>query len=125
LSDCLGTEVGTFLKHEVAQADANRDFMRVLLSRALVDPDLAATLKAHYKESRIPRLVERFRHFQDEGRLDPAVTLETLAATVVTFAFGLGFMQQVVLAEDPKYLEDIIDSFAASMVKGTSARDSV
>src|SRR5688500_8618980 len=46
-SDDLRTEIATVLRHEIMQAQENRDFMRVLLSRALVDAELAATLKAH------------------------------------------------------------------------------
>ena len=121
-SDSLKAEIATVLGHEIAQAQENRDFMRVLLSRALVDADLAATLKAHYKDSRMPQLVQRLKHFQADGRLDPAVDLETLAATITTFAFGLGFMQQVVLSEDPKYLEGIIEHIADTVVRGTARR---
>jgi hypothetical protein len=120
-SDCLETEIATVLRHEIVQAHANRDFLRVFIARALVDPDLAATLKAHYKDSRMPQLVQRLKHFKTKGWLDPEVDLETLAATITTFAFGLGFMQQVVLSEDPKYLEGIIDSIAATIVRGTKA----
>jgi AcrR family transcriptional regulator len=120
-SDNLKAEIATVLRHEIMQADANRDFLRVFIARALVDADLAATLKAHYKDSRMPQLVERLKHFRKDGSLDPAVDLETLAATITTFAFGLGFMQQVVLSEDPKYLEGIIDSIAATVVRGTAA----
>ena len=120
----LETEIATVLRYEIAQAAANRDFMRVLLSRALVDADLAATLKAHYKDSRTPQLVQRLKHFQQNGSLDPAVDLQSLAATITTFSFGLGFMQQVVLAEDPSYLEGIIDNIAATIVTGTADRRS-
>jgi AcrR family transcriptional regulator len=120
-SDDLKTEIATVLRHESMQADANRDFLRVFISRALIDPDLAATLKQHYKASRMPQLVQRLKHFREDGTLDPAVDLESLAATITTFAFGLGFMQQVVLSEDPKYLESIIDNIAATVVRGTAA----
>jgi AcrR family transcriptional regulator len=119
--DNLKSEIAAVLRHEIMQADANRDFLRVFISRALVDPALAATLKAHYRDSRMPQLVKRLQHFQKDGGLDPAVDLEQLAATITTFAFGLGFMQQVVLSEDPKYLEGIIDSIAATVVRGTAA----
>lgn len=120
-SDSLKAEIATVLRHEIMQADANRDFLRVFISRALVDADLAATLKAHYKDSRMPQLVERLKHFQKDGSLDPTIDLETLAATITTFAFGLGFMRQVVLSEDPKYLEGMIDNIAATLVRGTAA----
>jgi AcrR family transcriptional regulator len=120
-SDSLKSEIATVLRHEIMQADANRNFLRVFISRALVDPDLAATLKAHYKSSRMPQLVERLKHFKKDGSLDPSVDLETLAATITTIAFGLGFMQQVVLSEDPKYLEGMIDSIASTVVRGTAA----
>lgn len=118
-SNDLKTEIATVLRHEIMQAQENRNFMRVLLSRALVDADLAATLKAHYKDSRMPQLVQRLTHFLKDGRIDPAVDLETLAATITTFSFGLGFMQQVVLAEDPTYLEGVIDNIAETVAKGT------
>jgi AcrR family transcriptional regulator len=121
-SDDLKTEIATVLRHESMQADANRDFLRVFISRALIDPDLAATLKQHYKASRMPQLVQRLKHFREDGTLDPSVDLETLAATITTFAFGLGFMQQVVLSEDPKHLEGIIDATAETVVRGTKAR---
>jgi AcrR family transcriptional regulator len=120
----LETEIATVLRYEIAQAAANRDFMRVLLSRALVDADLAATLKAHYRDSRTPQLVKRLAHFQQNGSLDRAVDLQALAAAITTFAFGLGFMQQVVLAEDSSYLEGLIGNIAATIVTGTAARGS-
>jgi len=121
-SESLKAEIATVLRHEILQADANRDFLRVFISRALVDPALAASLKAHYKESRMPHLVHRLEHFKADGTLDPAVDLEQLAATITTFAFGLGFMQQVVLSEDPKYLDGMIDGIAETVVKGTARK---
>lgn len=121
-SDSLKAEIATVLRHEIMQAQENRDFMRVLLSRAMVDADLAAALKAHYKDSRMPHLVHRLEHFKADGTLDATVDLGQLAATITTFAFGLGFMQQVVLSEDPKYLEGIIENIAATVVRGTAAK---
>jgi len=121
-SASLKAEIATVLRHEILQADANRDFLRVFISRALVDPELAASLKAHYKDSRMPHLVHRLEHFRNDGTLDPAVDLEQLAATITTFAFGLGFMQQVVLSEDPKVLDGMIDGIAETVVRGTAAK---
>lgn len=121
-ADSLKAEIATVLRHEILQADANRDFLRVFISRALVDPELAAGLKAHYKESRMPHLVHRLQHFRDNGTLDPAVDLAQLAAGITTFAFGLGFMQQVVLAEDPKVLERMIDGIAEIVMRGTAVK---
>jgi len=121
-SNSLKAEIATVLRHEILQADANRDFLRVFISRALVDPDLAASLKAHYKDSRMPHLVHRLEHFRNDGTLDPAVDLAQLAATITTFAFGLGFMQQVVLSEDPKVLDGMIDGIAETVVRGTALR---
>ena len=121
-SESLKAEIATVLRHEILQADANRDFLRVFISRALVDADLAASLKAHYKESRMPQLVHRLEHFRKDGSLDPAVDLDQLAAMITTFALGLGFMQQVVLSEDPKVLDAMIDTIADTVVKGTAAK---
>jgi AcrR family transcriptional regulator len=118
---CLETEITLFLKHEIAQAGANRNFMRVLLSRAMVDPDLARMMKQRYKASRLPLLVERLRVFQVEGQLDASADLEKLAGTMAAFAFGLGFMQQVIFAEDPDYLEAIVATTAQTIVRGVGS----
>lgn len=122
---CLMQEIAGFLRHEVQQAVANRDTMRVMLSRALVDPALAGVLREHYLQGRLPLMVERLKHFQANGSLAPAVDLNTLAATVVTFAFGLAFMQQVVLAEDPKTLDAMIDSLAETVVRGQGTKKAI
>jgi AcrR family transcriptional regulator len=120
-ADCPETEITQFLKHEVEQAQTNRDLLRVMLSRALVDPELARTMKQHYSQSRIPLLVERLRPYQADGRLDPAVDLQTLAETIAVFAFGLGFMQQLVFAEDQAHLDILVASTAETIMRGAAA----
>jgi AcrR family transcriptional regulator len=118
---CPETEIALFLKHEVEQAQSNRDLLRVMLSRALLDPELARRMKQHYNDSRIPFLVDRLRPYQADGRLDAAIDLRTLAETVAVFAFGLGFMQQLVFAEDRARLEALAASTAATMIRGAAA----
>ena len=120
-ADSLKTEITYFLKHEVEQAQSNRDLLRVLLSRALVDPALAQSMKQHYNESRIPLLADRLRPFQTDGRLDPAIDLQTLAETIAVFAFGLSFMQQLVFAEDQAHLDTLVASTAETIMRGTAA----
>jgi len=114
-------EIAHFLKHELEQAQANRDLLRVMLSRALLDPDLAHRMKQHYNDSRIPFLIDRLRPYQADGRLDAAIDLRTLAETISVFAFGLGFMQQLVFAEDQTRLDALVASTAATIIRGTAA----
>jgi AcrR family transcriptional regulator len=121
-ADCLKTEITHFLKHEVEQAQTNRDLLRVLLSRALVDPGLAQSMKQHYNHSRIPLLIERLRPYQADGRLDPSVDLTVLAETIAVFAFGLGFMHQLVFAEGQDRLDLLVDSTAETIMRGASAQ---
>jgi AcrR family transcriptional regulator len=120
-SSCPETEISIFLKHEVEQAQSNRDLLRVLLSRALLDPALARSMKQHYSDSRLPLLIERLRPYQADGRLSPTIDLKTLAETVAVFAFGLSFMQQLVFADDQAHLECLAASTAATIIRGASA----
>ena len=92
-SDSLKSEIATVLRHEIMQADANRDFLRVFISRALVDPDLAASLKAHYKDSRMPHLVERLKHFQADGTLDPAFQFPHVIEGVITLCALIAYLK--------------------------------
>jgi AcrR family transcriptional regulator len=120
-ADCPEVEIAHFLKHEVEQTQANRDLLRVMLSRALLDPALARTMKQHYTDSRIPFLIERLRPYHADGRLDAAIDLHTLAETIAVFGFGLGFMQQLVFAEDTAHLDTLIASTAETIIRGASA----
>lgn len=120
-ADSPETEIAYFLKHEVEQAQSNRDLLRVMLSRALVDPALGQSMKQHYAATRIPFLIDRLRPHQAEGRLDRAVDLKTLAETVSVFAYGIGFMQQLVFAEDKAHLDALVASTAATLVRGAAA----
>ena len=115
------TEIAHFLKHEIEQARSNRDLLRVMLSRALPDHELARFMKQHYNESRIPLLIGRLRPYQADGRLDPAIDLRTLAETVAVFAYGLGFMQQLVFAEDQARLDSLAASTAETIIRGAQA----
>jgi AcrR family transcriptional regulator len=121
VADSPEVEIAIFLKYEVAQTQSNRDLLRVMLSRALLDPALARTMKQHYTDSRIPFLIERLRPYQADGRLDASIDLKTLAETIAVFAFGLGFMQQLVFAEDPARLDALVASTAATIIRGASA----
>jgi len=120
-ADSPETEIALFLKHEVEQAQSNRDLLRVMLSRALLDPTLARTMKQHYNDSRIPFLIARLAPHQEAGRLDAKIDLAALAETIAVFAFGLGFMQQLVFAEDKDRLETLAASTAATIIRGASA----
>jgi len=120
-ADSPETEIAYFLKHEVEQAQSNRDLLRVMLSRALVDPALAQNMKQHYTATRIPFLIDRLRPHQANGRLDPSIDLKTLAETVSVFAYGIGFMQQLVFAEDRAHLDALVASTAATLVRGAAA----
>ena len=118
---CPETEIAHFLKHEVEQAQSNRDLLRVMLSRALLDPALARQMKQHYTDSRIPFLIDRLRPYQADGRLDAAIDLHTLAETIAVFGFGLGFMQQLVFAEDPARLDALVASTADTIIRGAAS----
>jgi len=120
-ADSPEIEIAYFLKHEVEQAQSNRDLLRVMLSRALVDPALGQNMKQHYTATRIPFLIDRLRPHQADGRLDPKIDLRALAETVSVFAYGIGFMQQLVFAEDKAHLDALVASTAATLVRGAAA----
>ena len=116
----LETEISRFLTHELEQTWENRDFMRVLFSRAIVDPALAEALKRNITESRIPILVARLKDLQLHGRIAANVDLEILAETLAFFGFGLGFMRQVVFAEDAAHLKAVAASTAAHIARSAA-----
>jgi AcrR family transcriptional regulator len=95
----------------------NRDFLRVFISRALVDPSLGRAISRAVLSSRTQAVIERLKRHQQCSALPPE-DLEALAQSVGMFGLVFGFMRPMVLGQDRTRVRKVAASLASILVRG-------
>ncbi len=122
MGTCVEQEVYGFLRRQAEHGWKCRDFTKVMMGRALVDPAIAAEMGRTLSENRIPCLLSRLEALREKGLIDPAADLPSVAAGVATLSFGLGFLDQVVFAEDADRVCAVARSLAATIARGLAPK---
>ena len=99
----------------------HRDFMRVSVAQATIDPELGHSVAGRIHNQRVSLILEKLRRHKEAGRIRADVDLEALAQAVAGFGFMLGFMGQVVIGMDREYARRITIAFASLLTRGISA----
>jgi AcrR family transcriptional regulator len=99
----------------------HRDFMRVSVAQATIDPELGHSVAGRIHNQRVNLVLEKLRRHKEAGRMRPDVDLEAVAQAVAGFGFMLGFMGQVVIGMDREYAQRITVAFASLLTRGISA----
>ena len=99
---------------------AHRDFMRVSLSQAMIDPELGRSVAGSIHNQRVSFVLERLQRHRDAGRIRRDVDLEAVAQAIAGSGFMLGAMGRVVLGMDREYVQRITVAFASLLTRGMS-----
>lgn len=92
-------EINQLVNWEVERMWADREFLRVIIPQALLDPRLGQVLIKIGPQYRSRAISERMRKFKKCAAL-PEADLEALAHFVSVMGFMFGFMRPAVLRQD-------------------------
>ncbi|CAO3423387.1 TetR/AcrR family transcriptional regulator [Azospirillum doebereinerae] len=120
--DDLETDLAHFLHAQLKHSWQCRDFTRVVLARALVDPAIADEMARTLSESRIPCLLKRLELFRARGSIAADADLANVAAGIATLSFGLGFLDQVVFGRDGERVCAVVGTLAHTIAHGLTPR---
>ena len=98
----------------------HRDFMRVSLSQAMIDPELGHSVAGSIHNQRVSFVLERLQRHREAGRIRRDVDLEAVAQAIAGFGFMLGAMGRVVLGMDRQHVQRITVAFASLLAQGMS-----
>ncbi len=84
---------------EVESVWENRDFLRVFIPRAIVDPSVGLVMNKALISARIKAISERLKHYESCAALSPD-SMEGLAQTVGMLGLVFGFVRPVLLGQD-------------------------
>lgn len=95
---------------EVERMWKDRDFLKVIIPRALLDPSMRNVLVVGTSR-RIPAIIERLKHFKECQHMAD-LELEAVAHLVEVLGFGFGFLRPVLLGQDPTDAEEMAATIA-------------
>jgi len=97
----VGEELVQLVNWEIDRMWGDREFLRVIVPRALVDPGLGQVITRIGPLQHAKAIAERLRKFK-ECRALPDQEIDALAHFVSVTGFMFGFMRPVVLRQDRK-----------------------
>jgi AcrR family transcriptional regulator len=119
--DTVREEIEQALSWPLGVLWEHRDFMRVSVAQATIDPELGRSVAGRIHNQRVSLVLEKLRRHKQAGRIRPDVDLEAVAQAVAGFGFMLGFMGQVVIGMDREYAQRLTVAFASDLARGIGA----
>jgi AcrR family transcriptional regulator len=102
---------------EVERMWGNRDFLRVFIPRAIVDPEVAAMMNHAVISVPAKAVVKRLKQYRVCGKL-PQEELEALAQSVGVIGLVFGFLRPVVLGNDRVRAKKMAAVLAKALIRG-------
>jgi AcrR family transcriptional regulator len=124
LPDCdsVQGELEQLLSLHLAVMWERRDFMRVAVSRAIIDPELGRRIGDGINTQRVSLIMERLRRLQQAGCLRDDVDLEVVAQAIAGLGFTFGFVDQVAFGMDRDYVKQLSTGIARVLTRGVRER---
>jgi AcrR family transcriptional regulator len=114
----VAEEIAGFLAFHLRHGWACRDFLKVALGRAMVDPEIAAEMARLVTASRVPCLRQRLEGLRAQGEIAAEADLEAVATALASLSFSLGFIDQVVFGRAAPRTRAVAESLAQVIAAG-------
>lgn len=111
LATNIEDEILQLVNFEVDQMWDNREFLRVVIPRTVVDPTLGQVISRIGPAQRAKAISTRLRK-HPESRVLPDTELEALADSIGIVGFMYGFMRPVLLGHDRRRAKDMAMAIA-------------
>lgn len=117
LAPTLAQEYLQLLDWEIERMWHDRNFLRVVMSRALVEPNFGKVLSTVGLSRHVPAFVERLNHFEQYRSLAEEEK-QGLAQSIKTLGLVFGFMRPVLLGQDRAAARKMAMTIATTMIRG-------
>jgi AcrR family transcriptional regulator len=95
-----------------------RDFMRVAVSQAAIDPTIGRTIGESINRVHAALIIDKLRRHQAAGRIRPDADLSATAFAISGLGFAIGFVFQTCFGEDRGLARRIMLDAAAALTRG-------
>ncbi len=98
-----------------------RDFMRVCVSRASIDPEVGHVIGHHLNARRVEVIAEKLRRHQAAGRVRSDVDIDAIAYAITGMNLTSGFFLQAVFDLDRDEVRRMTEQTARVIARGIAA----
>lgn len=120
LADKVTDEILQIINADCDHHAAKKSFMRVAVSRAIIDPKLGRQVGTKVHERHAPAITARLLHFQKTGAIRADIDLKALSIAISSLSFSLGFMMEEVFGLDKALLQNIKQQISTILARGAS-----
>ena len=92
-----------------------RDFMRVSVSQAIIDPEIGRAVSTDINNQRVRLTLNKLRRHSEAGRIRPDTDIEAIAYSVCALGFSIGFVFQACFGEDRALARRIVREAASTI----------
>lgn len=117
LAATLTEEYLHLLSWEVDRMWQDRNFLRVIMARALVEPKFGSVLSTVGLARHVPAFIQRFDHFEEYRSLT-GEKKQGLAQSIKVLGLTFGFMRPVLLGQDRSAAQSMAMTIGAATVRG-------
>lgn len=107
-----------FFDQTCQQAVDNQAFMRVVVSRAIIDGKIGATLYEQVFDVFQKSVIEQLNAMRAQGKLAADIAVAPLAYGLTILAFSLGFFGRLVYRTDERELQSVIREITTVLSRG-------
>lgn len=122
--DTLLEELEQFFLWQLSLMWEQRDFMRVSLSQAIIDPELGRRVGRIINQRRRALVLEKLRHHQQAGRIPPNLDLDAAACAIAALSLWFGFFEQIVFRANRQRVRCLSLAAADLIARGIGASPS-
>ena len=116
--DTVEEEIEQALHHELDHMWEYRDFMRVGVCQAIINPSIGRTINDTVNRARLDIFIEKLRRHQQAGRIRPDADLEAVAYAIAGICFSTGFFLQIVFGCDRAFARRLAQSAVQTICHG-------
>ena len=116
--DTLAEEIERLLAYAQESMWEDRDFMRVSVSRSVIDPEVGHVIGHHLNEARVQLIAEKLRRHQRAGRVREDADVVATAHAIAGINIACGFFAQVVFAMDRQEMRRYSHGIAEVLTRG-------
>jgi AcrR family transcriptional regulator len=95
-----------------------RDYMRVAVSQAAIDPEIGRAIGTDINNQRVRLIHRKLVRHQSAGRIAADVDLQAIAYSISALGFSVGFVYQSCFGEDRELARRIVSGAAEAIAGG-------
>ncbi len=120
--DSLLEVLTSFFSAECSEIETEKEFMKVAVSRAILDSKIGSIVKKGIYTTRLPAMEKQVKDLQASGIIRPDIPALELAYSLASFSFVVGFFGKIVYRTPPELLDRVVQTFSKVLIEGLLPR---